>query len=79
MDGILWILRTGAPWRDLPSSIGNWSSVWDAFDRWNSDGTLSRVLGWPEWPFYAPGVASLLLWAAVAASQLPAAVRDGTA
>ena len=44
-----------------------------------ADGTLSRVLGWPEWPFYAPGVASLLLWAAVAASQLPAAVRDGTA
>lgn len=44
MDGILWILRTGAPWRDLPSSIGNWSSVWDAFDRWNSDGTLSCVL-----------------------------------
>ena len=44
-----------------------------------ADGTLSRVLGWPEWPFYAPGVVSLLLWAAVAASQLPEAARDGTA
>jgi len=44
MDGILWILRTGAPWRDIPAEIGNWSSVWDAFDRWNSDGTLSRIL-----------------------------------
>ena len=29
------------------------------------DGVRSRVLGWPEWPFYLPGVASLFLWAAV--------------
>ena len=44
-----------------------------------ADGTLSRVLGWPEWPFYAPGVLSLLLWAAVAACQLGEAARDGSA
>jgi TRAP-type C4-dicarboxylate transport system permease small subunit len=36
------------------------------------DGVRSRVLGWPEWPFYAPGVASLLLWAAVALADLVA-------
>ena len=34
-----------------------------------ADGALSRVLGWPEWPFYLPGIASLLLWGAVATSQ----------
>lgn len=34
-----------------------------------SDDALSPVLGWPVWPFYAPGIASLLLWAAVAAMQ----------
>jgi TRAP-type C4-dicarboxylate transport system permease small subunit len=34
-----------------------------------SDGALSRVLGWPEWPFYVPGIVSLVLWAAVAALQ----------
>ncbi len=34
-----------------------------------ADGALSRVLGWPEWPFYLPGIASLLLWAVVAALQ----------
>lgn len=34
-----------------------------------ADGVLSRVLGWPEWPFYLPGILSLLLWAAVAAVQ----------
>lgn len=34
-----------------------------------SDGTLTGVLGWPEWPFYAPGILSLILWAAVALAQ----------
>lgn len=34
-----------------------------------ADAVTSSILGWPEWPFYAPGVVSLLLWAAVAAAQ----------
>lgn len=34
-----------------------------------ADNALSRVLGWPEWPFYAPGALSLLLWAAIALAQ----------
>jgi len=40
-----------------------------------ADHALSRVLGWPEWPFYLPGIVSLLLWAAIAAAQ--ALERDG--
>ncbi len=35
-----------------------------------ADGALSRVLGWQEWPFYLPGIASLVLWAAVALAQV---------
>jgi TRAP-type C4-dicarboxylate transport system permease small subunit len=35
-----------------------------------ADHALSRVLGWPEWPFYLPGILSLVLWGAVAAIQL---------
>ncbi len=27
VDGILWILRTGSPWRDLPEALGSWSST----------------------------------------------------
>ena len=42
-----------------------------------ADGALSRVLGWPEWPFYLPGIASLLLWAAIAGSQVFAGEPDG--
>lgn len=44
MDGILWILRTGAPWRDLPEEFGPWATVWDLFDKWNGDGTLDEIL-----------------------------------
>lgn len=35
-----------------------------------ADGALSRVLGWQEWPFYLPGIASLILWALVSIAQL---------
>ena len=44
IDGILWVLNTGAPWRDLPAAFGPKSTVWDHFDRWNADGTLVAVL-----------------------------------
>ncbi len=41
-----------------------------------ADHALSRVLGWPEWPFYLPGIVSLLLWALVSAWQLFSATRQ---
>lgn len=44
VDGILWIMRTGAPWRDLPEEFGKWGTVWDLFDKWNDDGTLDEIL-----------------------------------
>lgn len=44
MDAILWVLRTGAPWRDLPASFGPWQTAWDLFDKWNRDGLLLKIL-----------------------------------
>ncbi len=44
VDGILWVLRTGSPWRDLPDDFGPWATVWDLFDTWNGDGTLAAIL-----------------------------------
>ena len=44
LDGILWVLRTGSPWRDLPEEFGPWQSVWRLFDTWNSNGLLSQML-----------------------------------
>ena len=43
VDGILWRLRTGAPWRDLPEEFGPWITVYKHFDHWNSDGTLDEI------------------------------------
>jgi len=44
VNGILWMLRTGAPWRDLPEEFGAWKTVWRLFDQWNGDGTLDQML-----------------------------------
>ena len=43
IDAILWISKTGAPWRDLPEYFGNWNSVWRRFDRWAKKGVWRRV------------------------------------
>ena len=44
LNGIFWILRTGAPWRDMPEEFGKWGTVYDLFTTWNSDGTLREIL-----------------------------------
>ena len=44
INGILWILRTGAPWRDLPDHYGPWSTVASRFYRWQKAGIWQRVL-----------------------------------
>lgn len=43
-NGILWKLRTGAPWRDLPERYGPWQTAYDRFVRWRRDGTWDRLL-----------------------------------
>lgn len=43
LNGILWVLRTGAPWRDLPERYGRWNSVYTRFKRWRRDGTWTRI------------------------------------
>src|SRR3954471_6604616 len=44
VDAVLWIARTGAPWRDLPERLGNWNSAWRRFDRWARKGGLAAGL-----------------------------------
>lgn len=43
IDGILWILATGAPWRDLPERYGSWSKVANRFYRWQRKGLWQRL------------------------------------
>ncbi len=44
LDGIFWIARTGAPWRDLPEDFGKWSSVYRQFRRWTLAGLWEGIL-----------------------------------
>jgi len=43
LEAVLWILRTGSPWRDLPERFGPWNSVYKRFSRW-SKSKLSHLV-----------------------------------
>ena len=43
VNGILWVLHSGAPWRDLPERYGPWGTVYSRFNRWRRDGTWTRI------------------------------------
>ena len=44
LDGVFWIARTGAPWRDLPDEFGKWSSVYRQFRRWTLAGLWEVII-----------------------------------
>ena len=44
LDGVFWIARTGAPWRDLPAEFGKWASVYRQFRRWTLSGLWELLL-----------------------------------
>jgi transposase len=43
VEGVLWIVRTGCPWRDLPTVFGDWNSVFRRFSRWSQKGIWTRI------------------------------------
>jgi transposase len=43
VEAVLWIVRTGSPWRDLPSFFGNWSSVYTRFRYWVAADVFTRL------------------------------------
>ena len=43
VEAILWIARTGSPWRDLPDEFGKWYSVYTRFWRWAGNGVLESL------------------------------------
>ena len=43
VDAVLWLARTAAPWRDLPSELGHWKSVYTRFRRWSQAGVWENL------------------------------------
>jgi transposase len=43
INGILWILHTGSPWRDLPAEFGKWKTVYGRFRRWINEDIWDRI------------------------------------
>ena len=44
LNGIVWKIRAGAAWRDVPARYGSWQSIYTRFRRWALDGTFERML-----------------------------------
>src|SRR5690606_33853666 len=44
LNGMFWVLRTGAPWRDMPERYGKWQTVYDRFSRWRREGLIEQML-----------------------------------
>ncbi len=43
LEAVLWIVRTDAPWRDLPPAFGNWNSIFRRFRRWVQADVFKRI------------------------------------
>lgn len=62
LNGILWRLRTGAAWRDMPERYGPWQTVYDRFNAMRADGTLDRILERLQAKLNANGLIDAELW-----------------
>jgi len=45
LNGIFWVLRSGAPWRDLPDGFGPYTTCYNRFVRWRQAGVWSQIIG----------------------------------
>jgi len=43
VNAVLWIAKTGAPWRDLPERLGDWNNTHKRFSRWAQKGVWERI------------------------------------
>ncbi len=44
LNGILWVLRSGAPWRDLPDNFGPYTTCYNRFVRWRRAGVWGKII-----------------------------------
>lgn len=65
-------------WLFLTAAMALFLAYWMVFGllESRSDAVVTSVLGWPVWPFYIPGLASMILWALVSLVQIKGELRD---
>jgi len=76
VDAVVWIARTGAPWRDLDSQFGPWKAFYNRFRRWAQRGWWEELF---RGATVSGGVGSILDASIVRAHQDAAGGRDGPA
>lgn len=73
LNAVLWIAKTGAPWRDLPERFGEWNSVFQRFNRWCKRGVWQAVLNaWKD-----PDLECLMLDSTIIRAHQHAAGKKG--
>jgi len=74
VNALLWIAKTGAPWRDLPERFGKWNSVFQRFNRWCKTGVFQAIMG----KLQDPDLGALLLDSTIIRAHQHAAGAEGS-
>lgn len=61
LNGVLWVLCSGAAWRDMPERFGPWSTVYQRFRDWRNQGTFGQMLKRLHVKLNAEGLSTTLL------------------
>jgi transposase len=77
LNGIFWVLCTGAPWRDLPLRFGPWQTVYDHFRNWRKAGVFARILEALQLKLDQKGLIDWDLWCVDGASVRAARAAAG--
>lgn len=77
LNGIFWILGTGAPWRDLPERFGPWQTVYDHFRKWRKSGVFARIIEALQVKLDEEGLIDWELWCVDGASVRAARAAAG--
>lgn len=83
LNGMFWVLCSGASWRDVPERYGPWPTVYDRYRSLKDDGTLDRLLARLQIRLDAEGLVDLDTWyidsSTIRASRVAAGAKKGVA